>query len=81
MVGAEVSQVGHGETFCAVPTCKGPDAAGGYTGPKTVEHWRSSVTGRPVPDTHLAYASYIVGKYGQTRSAAQAASLDAAVYE
>ncbi|WP_234338062.1 hypothetical protein [Streptomyces sp. NRRL WC-3725] len=69
------------ETFCADPTRKGPDAAGGYPGPKTVEHWTSSVTGRPVPDTHLAYASYIVGKYGQTRSAAQAASLDAAVCE
>ncbi|MEV5176878.1 hypothetical protein AB0L10_38720 [Streptomyces flaveolus] len=69
------------ETFCADPTRKGPDAAGGYTGPKTVEHWTSSVAGRPVPDTHLAYASYIVGKYGQTRSAAQAASLDAAVCE
>ncbi len=55
------------ETFCADPTRKGPDAAGGYPGPKTVEHWTSSVTGRPVPDTHLAYASYIVGKYGQTR--------------
>ncbi|MEV7817334.1 hypothetical protein AB0P05_42835 [Streptomyces flaveolus] len=69
------------ETFCADPTRRGPDAAGGYPGPKTVEHWTSSVTGRPVPDTHLAYASYIVGKYGQTRSAAQAASLDAAVCE
>nr|WP_244211479.1 hypothetical protein [Streptomyces antibioticus] len=69
------------ETFCADPTRKGPDAAGGYPGPKTVEHWTSSVAGRPVPDTHLAYASYIVGKYGQTRSAAQAASLDAAVCE
>ncbi|CAM5352575.1 hypothetical protein [Streptomyces canarius] len=46
-----------------------------------MEHWRSSVTGRPVPDTHLACASCIVGKYGQTRSAAQAASVDAAVYE
>ncbi|MEV5388635.1 hypothetical protein [Streptomyces sp. NPDC052721] len=69
------------ETFCADPMRKGPDAAGGYTGPKTVEHWTSSVAGRPVPDTHLAYASYIVGKYGQSRSAAQAASVDAAVYE
>ncbi|WP_250403554.1 hypothetical protein [Streptomyces cellostaticus] len=69
------------ETFCADPTRKGPDAAGGYTGPETVEHWTSSVTGRRVPDAHLAYASYIVGKYGQTRDAAQAAAVDAAVYE
>ncbi|GGZ29982.1 hypothetical protein GCM10010300_86000 [Streptomyces olivaceoviridis] len=69
------------ETFCADPTRKGPDAAGGYTGPKTAEHWTSSVAGRPVPGTHLAYASYIVGRYGQTRSVAQAAWVDVAVYE
>lgn len=72
---------GNWETFCADPERKGPDAAGGYTGPATVEHWTSSVTGRQVPDAHLAYASYIVGKYGQTRDAAQAAAVDAAVYE
>ncbi|MFF0836696.1 MULTISPECIES: SpaA isopeptide-forming pilin-related protein [unclassified Streptomyces] len=76
-----MSVYGEYETFCADPTRKGPDAAGGYTGPRTVEHWTSSVTGRPVPDTHLAYASYIVGKYGQTRQPAQAAAVDAAVYE
>ncbi|MFF3639460.1 hypothetical protein [Streptomyces sp. NPDC002250] len=76
-----MSVYGEYETFCADPTRKGPDAAGGYTGPRTVEHWTSSVTGRPVPDAHLAYASYIVGKYGQTRDAAQAAAVDAAVYE
>ncbi|MGC5266679.1 MSCRAMM family protein [Streptomyces cyaneofuscatus] len=69
------------ETFCADPSRKGPDAAGGYTGPVTVEHWTSSVTGRTVPDAHLAYASYVVGKYGQTRNAPQAAAVDAAVYE
>ncbi|MFH0245888.1 collagen binding domain-containing protein [Streptomyces sp. HK10] len=72
---------GNYETFCADPERRGPDQAGGYTGPKTVEHWTSSVTGRPVPDAHLAYASYVVGKYGQTRNAAQAAAVDAAVYE
>ncbi|MFC8019089.1 MSCRAMM family protein [[Kitasatospora] papulosa] len=72
---------GNYETFCADPERRGPDQAGGYTGPTTVEHWTSSVTGRPVPDAHLAYASYVVGKYGQTRDAAQAAAVDAAVYE
>ncbi|MGV9253905.1 hypothetical protein [Streptomyces sp. NPDC003697] len=41
----------------------------------------SSVTGRPVLDTRLAYACHVVGKYGQTCSAAQAAAVDAAVYE
>jgi hypothetical protein len=69
------------ETFCADPERKGPNAAGGYTGPATIDHWTSSVTGHQVPDAHLAYASYIVGKYGQTRDAAQAAAVDAAVYE
>ncbi|MFI2162705.1 AAA family ATPase, partial [Streptomyces olivaceoviridis] len=37
------------ETFCADPTRKGPDAAGGYTGPKTVGHGTSSAAGRPRP--------------------------------
>lgn len=72
---------GNWETYCADPERKGPDLAGGYTGPTVVEHWTSSVTGRQVPDAHLAYASYVVGKYGQTRSAPQAAAVDAAVYE
>ncbi|MFE0773304.1 SpaA isopeptide-forming pilin-related protein [Streptomyces sp. NPDC058861] len=72
---------GEWETYCADPERKGPDAAGGYTGPTTVEHWTSSVTGKQVPDAHLAYASYIVGKYGQTQDAAQAAAVDAVVYE
>ncbi|MFD7861601.1 collagen binding domain-containing protein [Streptomyces sp. NPDC059783] len=72
---------GNFETFCADPGRQGPDTAGGYSGPRTVDHWTSSVTGRPVPDAHLAYASYIVGKYGQTRDAAQAAAVDATVYE
>ncbi|WP_327309733.1 SpaA isopeptide-forming pilin-related protein (plasmid) [Streptomyces sp. NBC_01298] len=72
---------GQWETYCADPERKGPDAAGGYSGPATVEHWTSSVTGKQVPDAHLAYASYIVGKYGQTQNAAQAAAVDAVVYE
>lgn len=53
---------GNYETFCADPERKGPDAAGGYTGPTSVEHWTPSVTGRPAPDAHLAHASYVVGK-------------------
>ncbi|MFI5867113.1 collagen binding domain-containing protein [Streptomyces sp. NPDC051546] len=72
---------GNYETFCADPEARGPNEAGGYSDPKTVEHWTSSVTGRPVPDAHLAYASYVVGKYGQTGNAPQAAAVDAAVYE
>ncbi|MFJ3575914.1 MSCRAMM family protein [Streptomyces rubiginosohelvolus] len=72
---------GRWQTYCADPERKGPHEAGGYTGPATVEHWTSSVTGRQVPDAHLAYASYILGKYGQTQAAAQAAAVDAVVYE
>lgn len=72
---------GDWETYCADPERKGPDLAGGYTGPVTVEQWTSSVTGRQVPDAHLAYTSYVVGKYGQTRTASQAAAVDAVVYE
>ncbi|MFD6335092.1 collagen binding domain-containing protein [Streptomyces niveus] len=72
---------GDWETYCADPERKGPDLAGGYTGPVTVEQWTSSVTGRRVPDAHLAYTSYVVGKYGQTRAASQASAVDAVVYE
>ncbi|MFF3958504.1 collagen binding domain-containing protein [Streptomyces sp. NPDC001890] len=72
---------GNYETYCGDPERKGPDEAGGYTGPVTVDQWTSSATGRRVPDAHLAYTSYLVGKYGQTRNAAQAAAVDAAVYE
>ncbi|MER5888055.1 SpaA isopeptide-forming pilin-related protein [Streptomyces sp. NPDC001941] len=76
-----MSVYGAWETYCADPQARGPQEAGGYTGPAAVEHWTSSVTGRPVPDAHLAYASYVVGKYGQTRDAAQASAVDAVVYE
>ncbi|MET9110528.1 SpaA isopeptide-forming pilin-related protein [Streptomyces zhihengii] len=72
---------GQWETYCADPERKGPDAAGGYSGPVAVEHWTSSVTGKQVPDVHLAYASYVIGTYGQTTDAAQAAAVDAVVYE
>jgi hypothetical protein len=69
------------ETYCADPERKGPDSAGGYTGPTTVDHWTSSVSGKQVPDVNLAYTSYVMGRYGQTRDAAQAAAVDAAVYQ
>ncbi|MFB6984612.1 MSCRAMM family protein [Streptomyces sp. NPDC056297] len=72
---------GQWETYCADPERKGPDQAAGYTGPVTTDHWTSSLTGKQVPDAHLAYVSYVVGKYGQTRNAAQAAAVDAVVYE
>ncbi|MFF4529452.1 collagen binding domain-containing protein [Streptomyces sp. NPDC001407] len=72
---------GESETYCADPERKGPQAAGGYTGPKTVSHWTSSETGQTVPDAHVAYASYVIAKYGQTRSDEQAAAVDATVYE
>ncbi|MFF4215292.1 SpaA isopeptide-forming pilin-related protein [Streptomyces nondiastaticus] len=72
---------GDSETYCADPERKGPQAAGGYTGPKTVTHWTSSETGQAVPDSHVAYASYVIGKYGQTQSNEQAAAVDAATYE
>ncbi|MGW0515584.1 hypothetical protein ACWD1W_41570 [Streptomyces olivaceoviridis] len=48
---------------------------------RQVGHGTSSVAGRPVPGTHLACASCIVGTYGRIRSAAQAASVGVAVYE
>lgn len=72
---------GDSETYCADPERKGPQAAGGYTGPKSVTHWTSSETGQAVPDSHVAYASYVIGKYGQTQSDEQAAAVDAATYE
>lgn len=72
---------GDNETYCADPSRRGPDAAGGYFGPKPVSQWTSSETGQKVPDANVAYASYIIGKYGQTHSDAQAAAVDAATYE
>ncbi|MFE0177978.1 SpaA isopeptide-forming pilin-related protein [Streptomyces sp. NPDC059002] len=69
------------ETYCADPSRRGPDAAGGYFGPRPVSRWASSETGQQVPAANLAYASYIIGKYGQTRSDSQAAAVDAATYD
>ncbi|MFE3900100.1 collagen binding domain-containing protein [Streptomyces sp. NPDC059153] len=72
---------GPNETYCADPERKGPADAGRYSEPATVTSWTSSVTGKPVPAANLAYASYVIGRYGQTRNNAQAAAVDAAVYE
>ncbi|MEV7955250.1 SpaA isopeptide-forming pilin-related protein [Streptomyces sp. NPDC088141] len=72
---------GSSETYCADPERKGPSDAGRYSAPAVVTSWTSSVTGKPVPSANLAYASYVIGRYGQTRDNAQAAAVDAAVYE
>ncbi|MCB8902079.1 MULTISPECIES: collagen binding domain-containing protein [unclassified Streptomyces] len=72
---------GNAETYCADPERKGPADSGGYSDPTVVTSWTSSVTGRPMPRENLAYASYVIGRYGQTRDHAQAAAVDAAVYE
>ncbi|MGX5186276.1 MSCRAMM family protein [Streptomyces avermitilis] len=72
---------GDWETYCADPEKRGPDAAGGYGAPAATAHWTSSVTGKQVPDAHVAYASYVIGRYGQTQNAAQAAAVDAVVYD
>ncbi|GGT22220.1 collagen binding domain-containing protein [Streptomyces antibioticus] len=72
---------GNAETYCADPERKGPADAGRYSAPTVVTSWTSSVTGMPVPGANLAYASYVIGRYGQTRDHAQAAAVDASVYE
>ncbi|MFJ4572100.1 SpaA isopeptide-forming pilin-related protein [Streptomyces sp. NPDC088846] len=72
---------GSNETYCGDPERKGPADAGRYSDPVSVTSWTSSVTGKPVPAANLAYASYVIGRYGQTRNNAQAAAVDAAVYE
>lgn len=72
---------GQAQTYCADPEKKGPHRADGYSAPTAVTSWTSSVTGKPVPKANFAYASYVIGKYGQTRDDAQAAAVDAAVYE
>lgn len=69
------------ETYCADPERKGPADAGGYSAPRPVTPWTSSVTGKAVPTERLAQAAYVIGKYGQTRDNAQAAAVDAVVYE
>ncbi|MFF5781632.1 collagen binding domain-containing protein [Streptomyces virginiae] len=72
---------GDTETYCADPERKGPADAGGYGDPQPVPSWTSSVTGKPVTKDNLAQAAYVIGKYGQTRDNAQAAAVDAVVYE
>ncbi|MEU9939056.1 SpaA isopeptide-forming pilin-related protein [Streptomyces lavendulae] len=72
---------GDTETYCADPERKGPADAGGYGTPQPVATWTSSVTGKPVSREGLAQAAYVIGKYGQTRDNAQAAAVDAVVYE
>ncbi|MFG3043159.1 SpaA isopeptide-forming pilin-related protein [Streptomyces sp. NPDC048330] len=72
---------GDAETYCADPERKGPADAGGYGAPRPVTSWTSSVTGKAVPKERLAQAAYVIGKYGQTRDNAQAAAVDAVVYE
>ncbi|MFG2488050.1 collagen binding domain-containing protein [Streptomyces virginiae] len=72
---------GETETYCADPERKGPADAGGYGDPQPVPSWTSSVTGKPVTKENLAQAAYVIGKYGQTRDNAQAAAVDAVVYE
>ncbi|MEU6312280.1 SpaA isopeptide-forming pilin-related protein [Streptomyces sp. NPDC047014] len=72
---------GDTETYCADPGRKGPADAGGYGDPQPVPSWTSSVTGKSVAKENLAEAAYVIGKYGQTRDSAQAAAVDAVVYE
>ncbi|MFJ7164097.1 collagen binding domain-containing protein [Streptomyces globosus] len=72
---------GDTETYCADPERKGPADASGYSAPRPVTSWTSSVTGKAVPTEHLAQAAYVIGKYGQTYDDAQAAAVDAVVYE
>ncbi|MEE1736446.1 SpaA isopeptide-forming pilin-related protein [Streptomyces sp. BE147] len=72
---------GDWETYCGDPGKAGPDEAAGYGAPVATAQWTSSVTGRQVPDAQVAYASYVIGRYGQTQKAAQAAAVDAVVYD
>ncbi|MFJ6017293.1 collagen binding domain-containing protein [Streptomyces sp. NPDC092952] len=72
---------GDTETYCADPERRAPADADGYSAPKPVTSWTSSVTGRTVPRERLEQAAYIIGKYGQTRDNARAAAVDAVVYE
>ncbi|MGW7303949.1 SpaA isopeptide-forming pilin-related protein [Streptomyces sp. NPDC054835] len=72
---------GDAETYCADPERKGPADAGGYSAPQPVTSWTSSVTGKPLPKDRLTQAAYVIGRYGQTSDNAQAAAVDAVVYE
>ncbi|BAU88048.1 hypothetical protein SLA_7182 [Streptomyces laurentii] len=69
------------ETYCADPERRGPADAGGYSAPQPLTSWTSSVTGKAVPKESVSRAAYVIGKYGQTRDNAQAAAVDAVVYE
>ncbi|WP_199550282.1 SpaA isopeptide-forming pilin-related protein [Streptomyces sp. N35] len=66
--------------YCADPLDLGPDASGGYKPEKLHTSWTSRMTGKQVPTVNVMRVSYVLYKYGQTTSDAQAAAVDAATY-
>ncbi|SCF80100.1 hypothetical protein GA0115259_102801, partial [Streptomyces sp. MnatMP-M17] len=66
--------------YCADPELAGPREADGYGPVEQHATWTSQTTGETVPPESVARAAYVLSKYGQTASDAQAAAVDAVVY-
>ncbi|MDF3290170.1 MSCRAMM family protein [Streptomyces silvisoli] len=66
--------------YCADPGLAGPQAAGGYGTARDFTSWTSQATGKAATAAQVSQAAYIVSKYGQAGSDAQAAAVDADVY-
>ncbi|WP_414169120.1 collagen binding domain-containing protein [Streptoverticillium reticulum] len=79
-VGDYVSAVPGAIAYCADPGLAGPDAAGGYAAARDYTSWTSQATGKAATAAQVSQAAYIVSKYGQAGSDAQAAAVDADVY-
>ncbi|MGD3109387.1 MSCRAMM family protein [Streptomyces sp. YGL11-2] len=66
--------------YCADPGLAGPQAAGGYGAARDYTSWTSQATGKAATAAQVSQAAYIVSKYGEAGSDAQAAAVDADVY-
>ncbi|MEU1630680.1 prealbumin-like fold domain-containing protein [Streptomyces sp. NPDC020096] len=66
--------------YCTDPNHRGPQAADGYGAVRTYTSWTSQATGKAATPAEVSQAAYILSKYGQTASDAQAAAVDADIY-
>ncbi|MGW7007562.1 MSCRAMM family protein [Streptomyces sp. NPDC054933] len=79
-IGAYGTVVPGALAYCTDPNLRGPQAAGGYGAVRTYTSWTSQATGKAATPSEVSQAAYILSKYGQTASDAQAAAVDADVY-
>ncbi|GGU38058.1 hypothetical protein GCM10010289_68780 [Streptomyces violascens] len=69
-----------GLAYCGDPELDGPESAGHYGPVQENTAWTSKATGKSATAQDIARAAYVLSKYGDAKSDAQAAAVDAAVY-